>query len=529
MSKPLHALFDWAPHMVPEDARDLPIEAIAFDSRRVRPGAVFVAIPGTTTDGHRYIPDALARGAVAVVGQHARPAALPVPYIQVPDAREALARMAAAFYDHPSRALRVIGVTGTDGKTTTVTLIYHILRAAGVPTGMISTVQAELGARSEPTGLHVTTPDALRVQGYLAEMRDAGLTHAVLEATSHGLAQHRVTGVAFDVGVITNITHEHLDYHGTYEAYRAAKARLLRLLAEAPAKAGGALRLAVLNRDDEPVYPYLRAVAPGPVVTFGLHPEADVRARDIESSPRELRFVVEGPGFRHAIHSALRGRYNVHNILAALAATVVGLGVPIEHAAEGIAAVRQIPGRMEPIDMGQDFWAIVDFAHTPRALEVALRTAREWTQGRVIAVFGSAGLRDRAKRRMMAEISARMADITVLTAEDPRTEPLDAILAEMAEGARAAGGVEGQTFYRVPDRGEAIRFAVRLARPGDIVLVCGKGHEQSMNFDGVEYPWDDRVAVRAALAEHLGVPGPAMPYLPTQGPRPTSQDAAAKE
>ncbi|NPA26621.1 MAG: UDP-N-acetylmuramoyl-L-alanyl-D-glutamate--2,6-diaminopimelate ligase [Chloroflexi bacterium] len=525
MAKTLYELFaDWAPEYVPDAAQDVQVEHIAFDSRRVQPGTLFVAIPGTQTDGHRYIPDALQRGAVAVVGQRPLPEPLPVPYIRVPDAREALARMAAAFYDHPSRSMRVIGVTGTDGKTTTVTLIYHILRAAGHPTGMISTVQADLGHRTEPTGLHVTTPDALQVQRYLAEMRDAGLTHVVLEATSHGLAQHRVTGVAFDIGVITNITHEHLDYHGSYEGYRAAKARLLTLLAETPPKPWGNPRLSVINRDDAPVYPYLRRVAPGPVVTYGLHPEAQVRAREVQSSPQGLRFSVEGPSFQYVIQSPLRGAYNVHNILAALAATVVGLGISIADAARGVAQVKQIPGRMEPIDLGQNFWAIVDFAHTPKALEAALRTAREWTQGRVIAVFGSAGLRDRMKRRMMAEISAQLADITILTAEDPRTEPLDAILAEMAEGARAQGGVEGRTFYRVPDRGDAIRLAVRLAQPGDIVLVCGKGHEQSMNFDGVEYPWDDRVALRAALAEYLGKPGPKMPYLPTQGPPPAKKE-----
>ncbi len=525
-AKTLAELFAWAPRWVPPEAGPLPITGIAFDSRQVQPGGLFVAIRGTQADGHAYIADAVARGAAAVVGEAPRPKGLAVPYVQVPDSREALARLAAAWYDHPGRSLRVIGVTGTDGKTTTTTLIFHILRQAGLAVGMISTVQAVLGPRSEPTGLHVTTPDALRVQGYLAQMRAAGLTHAVLEATSHGLAQHRVTAAAFDIGVITNITHEHLDYHGSYEAYRAAKARLLALLAETPPKPmGPPLRLAVLNRDDEPVFPYLRARAPGPVVTYGVHPEAQVRAEQVEHRPQGLRFVAVGPGFRVPIASPLVGAYNVSNILAALAATVVGLGVEPTVAARAVAHMPPIPGRMERIDMGQDFLAIVDFAHTPKALEVALRTARTLAPGRVIAVFGSAGLRDRAKRRMMAEISARLADITVLTAEDPRTEPLDAILEEMAAGARRQGGVEGRTFYRVPDRGDALRFAVRLARPGDVVIACGKGHEQSMNIGGVEYPWDDRVALRAALAEHLGLPGPEMPYLPTRDAHRPAGDA----
>ncbi len=508
---------EWAPERLPPDLARVQVQGLAFDSRQVHSGWLFVAIPGTVTDGHRYIPDAVARGASVIVGERPRPRDLRVPYIRVPNSRLALARLAAAWYGHPGRALRVIGVTGTDGKTTTTSLIFSILQAAGLAAGMISTVYAVLGSRVEPTGLHITTPDALRVQRYLAEMRDAGVTHAVLEATSHGLAQHRVTAAEFDISVITNITHEHLDYHGSYEAYRAAKARLLELLAETrPKPQGPPLRLAVLNRDDEPVFSYLQQVAPGPVATFGLHPDALVRAEDVQHSSTGLTFTAVGPGFRVPVHSGLIGRYNVSNILAALTATVVGLGVDPQVAAEGVAALKAIPGRMERIDLGQDFLAIVDFAHTPKALEVALQTARTLTQGRVIAVFGSAGLRDRAKRRMMAEVSARLADITILTAEDPRTEPLDAILAEMAAGAQAQGGVEGETFYRVPDRGHALRLAVRLARPGDVVIACGKGHEQSMNFDGVEYPWDDRVALRAALAEHLGVPGPEMPYLPTQ-------------
>ncbi len=530
-ARSLRALFHWAPHFVPSEFASLTVHGIAFDSRKVQPGWLFVAIPGTRTDGHAYIPDAIRRGARVVVGQHPPQEDWTVPYLRVPDSREALARLAAAWYDHPGRSLRVIGVTGTDGKTTTTSLIFSILRTAGLAAGMISTVKAVLGTHEEPTGLHVTTPDALQVQRYLADMRSAGLTHAVLEVTSHGLAQHRVTGSEFDIGVITNITHEHLDYHGSYAAYRAAKARLLQLVAETAAKPVGLpLRLAVLNRDDAPVFPYVRQVAAEQglrVVTFGLHKHAQVRAEQVRPTSEGLSFVAIGPDFRQMVHSPLVGHYNVANILAALAATVVGLGVAPDLAAEGVARLTGIPGRMERIVMGQDFLAIVDFAHTPKALEAALRTARTLASGRVIAVFGSAGLRDRAKRRMMAEVSARFADITILTAEDPRTESLEAILAEMAAGAEAQGGVEGRTFFRVPDRGEALRLAVRLARPGDVVIACGKGHEQSMNFAGVEYPWDDRVALRAALAEHLGIPGPKMPYLPTQQPTTTAPPPVA--
>ncbi|HFC09605.1 MAG TPA: UDP-N-acetylmuramoyl-L-alanyl-D-glutamate--2,6-diaminopimelate ligase [Chloroflexi bacterium] len=512
----LSALLRALPYPVPAPKEDVWVSGIASDSRKVRRGDLFVAIPGVAVDGHRFIPAAVARGAAAVVGT--RPEAeftdLQVPYIRVRDAREALAYLIARFYGNPAHRLTVIGVTGTDGKTTTANFIFHILKAAGIAAGMISTVNAVVGERVLDTGFHTTTPPAPETQAYLAEMVEAGLTHAVLEATSHGLAQHRVTACEFDIGVVTNITHEHLDYHGSREAYFAAKARLFDMLAETPPKPQGNPRLAVLNRDDEGSYAFLTPRLKVPAATYGLHPEADVRAEDVRHTPQGLTFTAVGPGFRLPLTSQLVGAYNVSNILAAVAATVVGLGIAPEAAREGVAALEAIPGRMERIDLGQNFTAIVDFAHTPNALRRALETARGLTNGRVIAVFGSAGLRDREKRRLMAEVSAQLADYTVLTAEDPRTESLDAILAEMAAGAEARGGVEGKTFVRVPDRREAIRHAVAVARPGDVVIVCGKGHEQSMCFGETEYPWDDRTALRAALAEHLGLPGPEMPYLP---------------
>lgn len=511
-------LLRYVPGVRRRPKQDVEVTGLALDSRQVQPGDVFIAVPGVYRDGHAYIPQALERGATAVVGVYDMD--LPVPYAQVDNVRRAVAYLAAAFYGFPGRRLTVVGVTGTDGKTTTTTLIWHILRTAGYPTGLISTIQADVGARQLPTGLHVTTPDAITVQQLLAEMVKNGLTHAVLEATSHGLDQHRVDAIDFDVGVITNITHEHLDYHGSYRAYRLAKARLLSLVAQALPKPWGSPRAAVLNRDQENLLPFLRIYAPSRVITFGLHPEADVRGVEVQSGPWGLRFRALGPGFDLSIESPLLGEYNVANILAALAATVVALGIDPRVAQKAIATFTGLPGRMERIDLGQPFTAIVDFAHTPKALEAALTAARAWTPGRIIAVFGSAGLRDRAKRHMMAEISALLADITILTAEDPRTESLETILEEMLAGAVAQGAVEGVNVFRVPDRGEAIRLAVHLARPGDTVLVCGKGHEQSMCFGETEYPWDDRIAVRAALAELLGIDGPKMPELPTKGQGP---------
>jgi UDP-N-acetylmuramoyl-L-alanyl-D-glutamate--2,6-diaminopimelate ligase len=344
-------------------------------------------------------------------------------------------------------------------------------------------------------------------------MVDAGLSTVVLETTSHGLTQHRVTGCEYDIAVITNITHEHLDYHNTYEEYRAVKARLFTSLADTAEKPTGNPRLAVLNRDDTS-YDYLAGIVTVNQISYGLNGAGDLTALDIVSSATGVDFTISGEGIEAVAHSNLPGKFNVSNCLAAIT-VALGLGIDLQTAVEGITRMKGVPGRMEAIDMGQPFNAIVDFAHTPNALKVALETAREMTKKRVIAVFGSAGLRDRQKRRLMAEVSLGLADLTILTAEDPRTESLDAILSQMADAAESAGGIEGKTFFRASDRGDAIRLAVKLAKPGDLVMVCGKGHEQSMCFETTEYPWDDRTAMRAALAELLQVAGPEMPVLPT--------------
>lgn len=522
LTKPLKSLLAHLPWDVPVPGVEAQVSAVVMDSRRVQPGSLFVAISGGTRDGHGFIADAVQRGASAVVGTQPMPG-LAVPYVQVPDGRLALAYLCAALRDLPARKLLVIGVTGTDGKTTTCNMLYHILQAAGARVGMISTVNALIGEEVLDTGFHVTTPESPDVQRYLAKMVRAGLTHVILEATSHGLAQQRVAACDFDMGVVTNITHEHLDYHGTYEAYRAAKGGLFASLASTPAKPFNPPRGAVLNRDDRS-YDYLAEVSQVRQLSYGLDPRAQVRAVQVVQPRAGLRFTIEGhdladKAFAVPVTTHLEGAYNVSNSLAAATAAMGFLGVLSEAVRQGLAAMPGVPGRMERLDLGQDFSAIVDFAHTPNALQRALEAARSLASGRVIAVFGSAGLRDRQKRRMMAEVSGELADFTVLTAEDPRSESLDSILEEMASGVMAKGGVEGKTFWRIPDRGDAIRFALRLARPGDLVIVCGKGHEQSMCFGEVEYPWDDRIAMRAALAELLGAPGPQMPHLPTQSSR----------
>ena len=515
---PLADLVAHLPGWTRRPVAEIPITAVVMDSRKVCEGYLFVAIQGEKSDGHRYIEDAIRRGAVAVAGTQALDD-LAVPYLQVADGRKALAHLAAAFYGFPAHKLTVIGVTGTDGKTTTANLIYHILRTAGLRAGMISTVNAVVGDRTLDTGFHVTTPEAPDIQRYLAQMAAAGSEYVILETTSHGLAQKRVAACEFDMAVVTNITHEHLDYHRTYEAYREAKGALFTSLTGTPIKPGNPPRGAVLNRDDAS-YEYLSAITRAPSLNYGLSQNANVRAMDVRLEVDRLYFTVRGEdlerqAFEMQVVSPLVGEFNVHNILAAVTLARGVMGLETDLISRAVASVKAVPGRMEQMNMGQEFLAIVDFAHTPNALRRALETARRLTHGRVIAVFGSAGLRDRAKRRMMAETSVELADLTMMTAEDPRTESLEEILAEMAAGAEAYGGIEGQTFWRMPDRREAIRFALRLAKEGDLVIVCGKGHEQSMCFGEIEYPWDDRVAVQAALAEYLGIPGPEMPYLPT--------------
>ncbi|MBN1401290.1 MAG: UDP-N-acetylmuramoyl-L-alanyl-D-glutamate--2,6-diaminopimelate ligase [Anaerolineae bacterium] len=506
-TRALGALIDALPEAAVHNWRPVAIRGIQSDSRRVSAGDLFVAIPGVAVDGHRFVPAALQAGAVACVVERALPELAHVPHAIVPDAREALAYLHAAWHDYPALALRVIGVTGTDGKTTTVRLIRSMLRAAGYAVGAIDTVAATIGDEESPTGFHTTTPDAPEVQAYLANMVSQGMEYAVIEATSHGLAQHRVAACAFDVAVVTNITHEHLDYHGSYEAYREAKARLFHALDSSPRK-GGVSKVAVLNADDSS-YEYLHIIPADLQLTYGLAASAHLTASQIEATPGGLRLLVHSPAGDIPIRSPLVGRYNVYNILAACA-VAHSQSLSAEAIRRGVAEVHGVLGRMERIAQGQPFTAIVDFAHTPNALSNALQAMRDMAraqpvEGQVIVVFGCAGLRDRAKRPWMGRVAGELADKIVITAEDPRTESLDAIMGEIAEGCRAAGRQEGAHFWRVADRAEAIAYALRIAQPGDLVMVTGKGHERSMCFGTTEYPWSDQDAVRDALRD-LGYP-----------------------
>lgn len=469
---------------------------VVESSREVQPGGVFVARRGLSSDGHTYIPDAIARGAAAIIGEQP-PERVAIPYLQVEDSAQALGWAAAAYYGFPSRKLTVIGVTGTDGKTTTSTLIHAILKASDtIKAGMITTISADFGdGETADTGLHVTSPSAPDLQRILAQMVERGVTHVVVEMTSHGLAQGRAVGVDLDIAVMTNVTHEHLDYHGTWENYRAAKALMFKMLGGSE-RTHGQAKVAVINGDD-PSADYFGDIPSEETAFYGVNVGVDIRATHVEYHPDRTTFQIGEEAFT----IKLAGAFNVSNALAAITTARSGLRMSFDTIRQGIGAVGAISGRMERIHAGQDFTAIVDFAHTPNALKNALEAGRTMlAEGkRLIAVFGSAGLRDREKRRLMAETSAQLADFTILTAEDPRTESLDAILQEMAEGCIGQGGVEGETFIRVEDRGEALYVACQRAQAGDIVMACGKGHEQSMCFGVVEYPWDDRDALRAAL------------------------------
>ncbi|MBK6326526.1 MAG: UDP-N-acetylmuramoyl-L-alanyl-D-glutamate--2,6-diaminopimelate ligase [Chloroflexi bacterium] len=507
---------------------DATISHLTENTQEVTPGAGFVARVRVGSDGHPYIGQALARGASLILAQ--RPAAdlgLAIPdgvaYLEVADTAEAAAWLAAAWESFPGRQLVMIGVTGTDGKTTTSSILHSILQAAGLRVGLLSTLKAVVGEKEEPLAPHVTTPEAPVVQRYLRRMVDAGLTHCILESTSHGLAQHRVTAVDFDIAVITNITHEHLDYHGSYEGYFAAKSRLFTSLllddwaieTHNPAKQQ-VVKTAVLNLDDSS-FARLQAIPVPHQVSYGLSSHAEVTARHIRYDPDKTWFDVQfssplGRGvqpteqpFTVSCVTHLLGEFNLYNILAATAVARV-LQIAPEAIQAGLAAVKGVSGRMERIHGGQPCLVIVDFAHTPNSLERSIAAARQMVaerNGRVLTVFGSAGKRDVEKRRMMAEISAQRADVTILTAEDPRTESLDDILEMMAFGCRSKGGIEGRTFWRVPDRGTAVYFALTLARSQDVVLICGKGHEQTMCFGVTEYPWDDRKAALAAIKAFL--------------------------
>jgi UDP-N-acetylmuramoyl-L-alanyl-D-glutamate--2,6-diaminopimelate ligase len=473
------------------------IGGVAFDSRTVEPGDVFVAIVGQRQDGNAYIADAVRRGAAAVVSEYASPPAdLPVPYVAVADATLALSQLAAALYDHPASRLGVIGVTGTDGKTTTVHLISAILAAAGVPSGKVSTVEVVTGSTVRPNVYGHTTPQAPDIQRSLHDMVVSGLRYAVVEASSHSLALNRVADCEFDVAVFTNLTPEHLDYHESIEGYREAKARLFRMAGISRDK--GLPKFGVVNADD-PHGDFFRNASSLPVITYGLSADADVQASSVRLFPGGTRFDLTSPLGELEVQSRLVGRFNVYNWLAAIA-TGIGLGIELDAVVRAVAGFASVPGRMQSINEGQPFSVVVDFAHTPNALAQALTTLRDQTPGRLIVIFGQAGGRDARNRPAMAQVVAKHADLGIVTGDDPYNEDPGAVIDAIAAGFREIGACFGEDYLIIHDRREAIYEAMRMAEPGDTVLIAGRGHESKMVIGSRRVPFDDAQVSREAIA-----------------------------
>jgi UDP-N-acetylmuramoyl-L-alanyl-D-glutamate--2,6-diaminopimelate ligase len=493
------------------------VRGVTDDSRNVEPGMIFVAVPGLHVDGHDYVERAAVRGAAAAIVERPLPD-VALPQLIVGRASAGLASAAAWWYGDPSHELGVVGVTGTDGKTTTSFLAVAALETAGLSSGLLGTVATKIGRTREANPEHTTTPGAPVLQRALRAMVGAGNRTAVVETTSHGLAAERVASTAYDVAILTNLTHEHLEFHGSWEAYRDAKLSLFERLAAGESNPVKELdgrrwpKAAIVNADDSNAGAFVGVAqeAGARIVTYGTDPSADVRAVRVEEDAQRLRIGYESPSGAATVDLRLAGRFNVHNALA-----VVALGDVLELDAaavrEGLAGVEGIPGRMERLDAGQPFGIVIDYAHTPASLEKVLGLLAPLAAARggdVIAVFGSAGERDVDKRPMMGRIAGRLCRLVVVTDEDPRGEDPRAILDAIARGAEASGKRRDHDLLLIRDRPEAIAAAFERARPADIVLLAGKGHEQSIIGPDGPVAYDERTAALEALAT-MGFAGPA--------------------
>ncbi|TCW37557.1 UDP-N-acetylmuramoyl-L-alanyl-D-glutamate--2,6-diaminopimelate ligase [Laceyella sacchari] len=466
------------------------ITGIQMDSRLVKPGDLFVAVRGFTVDGHQYVSAAIQNGAAAVMVES--PVDSDVPVIMVPDSRRALAVVAAEYYRHPTRELKLIGITGTNGKTTTSYLIEKLLGDAGHPAGVIGTVQMKIGDKIFPA--KHTTPEAHDLQKGFRMMRDEGCEYSVIEVSSHGLALGRTRGSQFHIGVFTNLTQDHLDYHKTMEEYRQAKGLLFSQLGNRYTSEPGENAFAVLNADDE-ASAYYAAITPAQVVTYGIDRPADVRASNIRITGRGTAFTLET--FRGSCEITLQliGKFNVYNALAAISVGLIE-GLPLAEIKRSLEQIPGVNGRFEPVHAGQPYTVLVDYAHTPDSLENVLTTIREFAQKKVTCVVGCGGDRDRTKRPLMARIAAKYSDWTIFTSDNPRSEEPEAIIEDMLAGIDPA---ERDKVVTIADRRQAITEAIRLAEPGDIILIAGKGHETYQEIQGVRYDFDDRQVAREAI------------------------------
>lgn len=479
----LQELLQGIPVLESNAPKDMEITGVSYSSNTVRAGELFVAVPGYATDGHRYIPDAVARGAAVVLCERDMPRE--VPWVRVASSREALAQLGVNWYGDPSKAMQVIGVTGTNGKTSVTYLLKTLLEnACGAKVGLIGTICNMVGDRTLET--ERTTPESFALQGLLAQMRDAGCTHVVMEVSSHALALHRVDGVRFSVGAFTNLTEDHLDFHLTMENYRKAKSRLFQLC-----KSG------VFNLDDEKTTPKMLAEAGCKCYTVGTRPDADLNAREITLGADHISMTVCEGQTAASVRLGIPGRFSVSNALVALG-IARSLGIPLVQAAAALGRAKGIKGRLEVVPTpGRDFTVLIDYAHTPDGLENVLRSVRDFCKGRILLVFGCGGDRDRQKRPIMGRLAAELADFVIVTSDNPRTEKPMLIIEDILEGMAGT-----KTPYTVEEnRRLAIRTALRCAKKDDIVLLAGKGHETYQILGTVKTHLDEREEVAAALCE----------------------------
>jgi UDP-N-acetylmuramoyl-L-alanyl-D-glutamate--2,6-diaminopimelate ligase len=479
------------------------VHAITYHSGQASEGSLFVAIKGTQSDGHDFVQRAIDRGSRIVIVEKPLAPMPGVTIIEVDNTRAALAQLSNRFFGFPSHSLTVIGITGTNGKTTTTYLLESILAACGLKVGVIGTVDVRYPGYVQPAS--VTTPESVDLQCTLREMLDAGVTHVVLEATSHALDMHRVDGTRFGVGLFTNLSQDHLDYHGTMGEYFAAKSRLFSHILQEKGKPPA---LAVINTDDlwcEKLF----SLIDGPLLRFGLSGDAEIRAEQVRCDFSGIQALIQTPRGELEVHSPLLGRLNLYNLLAATA-VAVGLGLPLETIASGQKTLARVPGRLENISNDVGVHVVVDYAHTPDALEKALDSLRELHSGRIICVFGCGGDRDRGKRPLMGEAAAQRADLVVITSDNPRSEVPEAIMADIEAGVRAqglpffsslaqCGGNCKRGYTMSVDRSEAIHLAIDYAAEGDVIYIGGKGHENYQILGNKRIDFDDRIVAAEAL------------------------------
>lgn len=498
--KELKELIRVTPYERTEGNTDAMISDVTADSREVRAGSLFICLDGAHVDGHRFAASAAEKGAAAIVAEKEISVPDGTAVIYVKDTRRAMEDITPYFFDYPSRSMRMIGVTGTNGKTTATHIVSHVLARAGAKTGVIGTIHMLIGDKEYPT--HNTTPDVVDLERMLAKMRDAGVTHAIMEVSSHSLVMGRVEGVEFDNASFTNLTEDHLDYHKTMDNYAAAKALLFAKVSAAGQTKGR--KSAHINADADYADTMAAAVTDKvlcPVTTYSIEKPSDLKAKDITFNANSSEFTVSFGGKDYPVRTNLVGRFNVYNALTAIA-VCLGEGLPMEEILAALADFHAVPGRFELIDEGQDFTVVVDYAHTPDGLENILKTAEEIRRGRIISVFGCGGDRDKMKRPIMGCIGARYSDIVIVTSDNPRTEDPDTIVSEVAAGvAEIAAEKPGFSYEVVVGRRDAIRRAIELAAPGDIVMIAGKGHEDYQILKDRTIHFDDREEARAALKD----------------------------